>query len=350
MSEGVRAGRLPFATGIDKGQKRRNRHDPDRHGRLNPASPTVVLSTPDRCREGFAVAARGRRRRRPAGGYPCAVRGFSQVDVFTDEFLYGNPVAVVHDADGLTTEEMAAFARWTNLAETTFLLPPSSPDADYRLRIFTISRELPFAGHPTLGSARAWLARGGVPKTPGRLVQECGAGLVTVRVDETRLAFAAPPLVRSGPVTLSDLLAVAAALRVRPEDVVDAQWADNGPGWVAVLLPSAADVLAVKPDYANFGGFESVGVVGPHPAGGDVAFEVRAFVDEGSRFDEDPVTGSLNAAIAQWLIPAGIAPARYVAAQGTALGRRGRVHVSQADGEIWVGGDTVLGITGQLAL
>ncbi|MFD9701074.1 PhzF family phenazine biosynthesis protein [Lentzea sp. NPDC059081] len=278
------------------------------------------------------------------------MRGFSQVDVFTDEFLYGNPVAVVHDADGLSSEEMAAFARWTNLAETTFLLSPESPDADYRLRIFTISRELPFAGHPTLGSARAWLARGGVPRVPWRPVQECGAGLVTVRAEGARLAFAAPPLVRSGPVTLSELLALAAALRVRPEDIVDAQWADNGPGWVAVLLPSAAAVLAVEPDFSLFGPFESVGVVGPHLDGGDAAFEVRAFVDEGSRFDEDPVTGSLNAAIAQWLIPAGIAAPSYVAAQGTVLGRRGRVHLSQADGEIWVGGDTVLGITGQLAL
>ncbi|HEX7301271.1 PhzF family phenazine biosynthesis protein [Lentzea sp.] len=278
------------------------------------------------------------------------MRGFSQVDVFTDEFLYGNPVAVVHDADGLSDAEMAAFARWTNLAETTFLLSPDSPEADYRLRIFTISRELPFAGHPTLGSARAWLAAGGVPRVAGRVVQECGAGLVTVREEGARLAFAAPPLTRSGPVTLSDLLALATALRVRPEDVVDAQWADNGPGWVAVLLASASAVLAVKPDFARFGGFRGVGVVGPHEEGGDAAFEVRAFVDEGSRFDEDPVTGSLNAAIAQWLIPAGLAAPSYVAAQGTVLGRRGRVHLARDGGEIWVGGDTVLGVTGQVAL
>ncbi|MFD5830048.1 PhzF family phenazine biosynthesis protein [Lentzea sp. NPDC060358] len=278
------------------------------------------------------------------------MRGFSQVDVFTDEFLYGNPVAVVHDADGLSDAEMAAFARWTNLAETTYLLSPASPGADYRLRIFTISRELPFAGHPTLGSARAWLAAGGEPRVPGRVVQECGAGLVTVREDGSRLAFAAPPLVRSGPVTLSELLALATALRVRPEDVVDARWADNGPGWVAVLLASAEAVLAVKPDFARFGGFTSVGVAGPHREGGDAAFEVRAFVDEGGRFYEDPVTGSLNAAFAQWLIPAGLATPSYVAAQGTVLGRRGRVHLAQDDGEIWVGGDTVIGVRGQVAL
>ncbi|SDF75156.1 phenazine biosynthesis protein PhzF family [Lentzea fradiae] len=278
------------------------------------------------------------------------MRGFSQVDVFTDQFLYGNPVAVVHDAEGLTTEEMAAFARWTNLSETTFLLPPTTSGADYRLRIFTVGRELPFAGHPTLGSARAWLARGGVPHTPGQVVQECAAGLVTVRSEGNRLAFAAPPLLRSGPVTLSELLALASALRVRPEDVVDARWADNGPGWVAVLLASADEVLAVDPDFTRFGTFTSIGVVGPHPEGCDTAFEVRAFCDEGSRFEEDPVTGSLNAAIAQWLIPAGLAAERYVAAQGTVLGRRGRVHLARDGGEIWVGGDTVLGIGGQLAL
>ncbi|WP_436498159.1 PhzF family phenazine biosynthesis protein [Actinokineospora sp. HUAS TT18] len=276
------------------------------------------------------------------------MRAFSQVDVFTTEFPYGNPVAVVHDADNLTTKQMAAFARWTNLSETTFLLSPSHPAADYRLRIFTISRELPFAGHPTLGSARAWLAAGHIPQRTGEVVQECGAGLVTVRRDGARLWFAAPPLLRGGPVASADLRALAAALRIESEAVVAAQWADNGPGWVAVLLASADAVLAVEPDYARFGDFTAVGVVGPHPAGSDAAFEVRAFIDEGSRFEEDPVTGSLNAAIAQWLIPAGLAPAQYVAAQGTVLGRQGRVHLSQHGGQIWVGGDTVLGITGHL--
>ncbi|WP_434445519.1 PhzF family phenazine biosynthesis protein [Lentzea sp. E54] len=276
------------------------------------------------------------------------MRTFSQVDVFTDEFMKGNALAVVHDASGLTTAEMAAFANWTNLAETTFLFPPSNPAADYRVRIFTVSRELPFAGHPTLGSAHAWLSAGHTPRHPDRLVQECGAGLVEVRRDGSRLAFAAPPLVRSGPV--EDLGALAAALAITPEEIAGARWADNGPGWVAVLLHSAEAVLAVRPDYARFGEFTGVGVVGPHPDGGDAAFEVRAFVNEGGRFEEDPVTGSLNAAIAQWLIPAGIAAERYVAAQGTALGRRGRIHLDQADGRIWVGGNTVLGITGRVSL
>jgi PhzF family phenazine biosynthesis protein len=276
------------------------------------------------------------------------MRTFSQVDVFTDEFMKGNALAVVHDAESLTTEEMAAFANWTNLAETTFLLPPTDPAADYRVRIFTVSRELPFAGHPTLGSAHAWLAAGGTARQEDRLVQECGAGLVEVRRDGSRLAFAAPPLLRGGPVENRDGLA--AALAITPEEIADARWADNGPGWVAVLLRSAADVLAVRPDYQRFGEFTGIGVVGPHPEGGDAAFEVRAFINEGGRFEEDPVTGSLNASIAQWLIPAGIAPQRYVAAQGTALGRRGRIHLSQSDGEIWVGGNTVLGITGKVAL
>jgi PhzF family phenazine biosynthesis protein len=278
------------------------------------------------------------------------VREFSQVDVFTDEFLSGNPVAVVHGADGLTTEEMAAFARWTNLSETTFLLEPADPAADYRLRIFTIGRELPFAGHPTLGSARAWLAAGGEPRTAGRLVQECGAGLVPLRRDGDRLAFAAPPLRRSGPVAPETMAALAAALRIEPAAIEDAQWADNGPGWVAVRLASADAVLALDPDPLGFDEYGDVGVVGPHPPGGEVAFEVRAFVKDGGSLWEDPVTGSLNAAIAQWLIPAGVAPEAYVAAQGTKLRRRGRVHVERAGGEIWVGGDTVVGITGSVAL
>ncbi|MGW6936025.1 PhzF family phenazine biosynthesis protein [Lentzea sp. NPDC054927] len=276
------------------------------------------------------------------------MRTFSQVDVFTDELTKGNALAVVHDAEGLTTEEMAAFANWTNLAETTFLLPPGNPAADYRVRIFTISRELPFAGHPTLGSAHAWLAAGHTPRDPGLLVQECGAGLVEVRRDGSRLAFAAPPLVRSGPV---EHAALATALAITPEEIAGAQWADNGPGWVAVLLHSAEAVLAVEPDYARFGEFRGIGVVGPHRDGGEAAFEVRAFINEGNRFEEDPVTGSLNAAIAQWLIPAGIAQRQYVAAQGTRLGRRGRIHLSQSeDGRIWVGGNAVSGITGQVAL
>ena len=278
------------------------------------------------------------------------MRSFRQVDVFTDEFLSGNPVAVVHNADGLSTEQMAAFARWTNLSETTFLLPPTDPAADYRLRIFTVGRELPFAGHPTLGSARAWLAAGGEPRSADRLVQECGAGLVSLRRSGERLAFAAPSLLRGGPVESSTVDTLATALRITPDEIIDAQWADNGPGWVAVRLASAEAVLALQPDPAAFDEYSDVGVVGPYPPGGEVAFEVRAFVNDGGTLWEDPVTGSLNAAIAQWLIPAGVAPAAYVASQGTKLGRRGRVYVEQSEGEIWIGGDTIVGITGTVAL
>ena len=281
---------------------------------------------------------------------PCQIAPvlpFTQVDVFTDRLTLGNPVAVVHDADALTDEAMAAFARWTNLSETTFLLTPTDPGADYRLRIFTPTRELPFAGHPTLGSARAWLERGGRPRTPGRLVQQCAAGLVPIERAGRRLAFAAPPLRRGGPVDPGDVRDLVAALGADPADVVDARWADNGPGWVALLLRDADTVLALSPDTSRFGRFPEIGVLGAHPAGSEAAFEVRAFVGAGY---EDPVTGSLNAALGQWLIPAGLAAPSYVAAQGTALGRRGRVHVSRRDGEIWVGGDTVVGVGGQVAL
>jgi PhzF family phenazine biosynthesis protein len=276
------------------------------------------------------------------------VRTFSQVDVFTSEFLHGNPVAVVHEAEGLPEEEMAAFARWTNLSETTFLLPPTQDGADYRLRIFTPGGELPFAGHPTLGSARAWLEAGGVPAAEGRIVQECGVGLVTLRDDAGRLAFAAPPLRRSGPVDAHDLRAVTASLGLAPDDVVDAAWVDNGPGWVGLLLRDAETVLGLEPDFAAMGSFQ-VGVIGPRPDGDDASFEVRAFCPD-LAVPEDPVTGSLNAGLAQWLIGGGHAPSSYTAQQGTALGRRGLVRVSAEGGDVWVGGDTLVGVRGTVTL
>ena len=276
---------------------------------------------------------------------------FSQVDVFTDTLGLGNPVAVVHDADGLDEDAMAAFARWTNLSETTFLLTPTVPDADYRLRIFTPGGELPFAGHPTLGSARAWLEAGGQPRSGDRLVQECGVGLVAVRQDDGLLAFAAPERMRSGPVDPAEVEAVTSALGLHAHDVVTAHWCDNGPGWMGLLLRDAATVLAVDGDRAHLlgasGAHDKVGLVGLHPDC-DVALEVRAFFPGG--VGEDPVTGSLNAAIAQWLVAEGTLPDRYVAAQGTALGRRGRVHVERDGDTTWVGGRTVVGIRGTVAL
>jgi PhzF family phenazine biosynthesis protein len=270
-------------------------------------------------------------------------RPFCQVDVFTDEPYLGNPVAVVVDAKGLSTEEMQRFAQWTNLSETTFVLPPEAAGADYRVRIFTPSRELPFAGHPTLGTCHAWLSHGGIPHRAGTIVQQCEAGLIELRQDDGTLAFAAPPLIRSGPVDEQTLLHLVDVLNLHPSHVVDAQWVDNGPGWVAVLLASAEAVLAVHPDSSDL----DIGVVGPYPPGSAEAFEVRAFTPALGGFGEDPVTGSLNASLAGWLLDSGRVQAPYVASQGTAMGRRGRVHISRdPNGTIWVGGGTVTCLSG----
>lgn len=274
------------------------------------------------------------------------MRSFSQVDVFSAEPFLGNPVAVVHDAEGVSDDAMARFARWTNLSETTFLLAPTDPGADYRLRIWTPAGELPFAGHPTLGSAHAWLEAGGTPRTDGQVVQECGAGLVRLRRGQ-RLAFAAPPLLRSGPVSEEDRARIVRALRIAEDDVVDLAWVDNGPGWVAALLRDADAVLALKPDFAAFEDLE-IGVVGPHRDGGDADVEVRAFVPT-LGIGEDPVTGSLNAGVAQWLGGDRL-PASYVAAQGTVLGRRGRVHVDIDGDTVWVRGDALTSISGEVSV
>lgn len=272
---------------------------------------------------------------------------FSQVDVFAPGPLTGNPVAVVHDATELSDQEMAAFARWTNLSETTFLLPPRDPAADYRLRIFTPGGELPFAGHPTLGSAHAWLERGG--EVGETLVQECGLGLVTLRRDGDRLAFRAPDFLREGPAEERDRARAIASLALADEAVADAWWLDNGPGWLGLRLRSADDVLSIQPDAALMGDLK-IGVIGPHAPGGPADFEVRAFAGS-IGVAEDPVTGSLNAGFARWLVRSGVAPASYVARQGTALGRDGRVHIdTDADGEQWVGGQCRTLIAGSLSL
>ena len=274
------------------------------------------------------------------------MRQFSQVDVFSTEPLQGNPVAVVHDADGISDEEMQRFAHWTNLSETTFLLSPTDGRADYRLRIFTPTAELPFAGHPTIGSAHAWLEAGGVGRSDSELVQECGAGLLRIRRTE-RLAFAAPPLLREGPVSEQERRQILTALAIDEDDVVDLSWGDNGPGWVVALLRDAAAVLAVRPEWSSFGGLD-IGVVGPYPAGSECAVEVRAFCPSIGVL-EDPVTGSLNASIGQWLGGERL-PASYVASQGTALGRAGRVHVDKEADTVWVGGDAATTITGTVGL
>ena len=274
-------------------------------------------------------------------------RPFAQIDVFTTTPYHGNPVAVVLDADGLDTDAMQRFSHWTNLSETTFVLPPTTPDADYRVRIFTPTLELPFAGHPTLGTCHAWLRAGGAPRRDDAIVQECGAGLVPIRRTADGLAFSAPPLIRSGPVEDATLEEIAAALGIARGDIVDAAWADNGPGWVALLLESADAVLAVRPGFIDL----DVGLVGPHPEGSAEAFEVRAFFPKDGAIAEDPVTGSLNASLAQWLLGSGRASAPYVARQGTALGRSGRIHVTgDGGGEIWVGGGTVTCVEGAVEL
>jgi PhzF family phenazine biosynthesis protein len=262
-------------------------------------------------------------------------RRFSQVDVFGGEPCSGNPVAVVLDVEGLSTEGMQRFARWTNLSETTFVLPPTDAEADYRVRIFTPELEAPFAGHPTLGTCQAWLEAGGDPRDPHEVVQECGIGLVRIRRDEDRLAFGAPPLRRSGPASEEDAARVAAALGVAPGEMLAVEWVDNGFSWIAALLESAERVLELQPRRLDF----DLGVVGFHPPGSEAAIEVRAFFPINGLAAEDPVTGSLNAGIAQWLLGSGRLDAPYIATQGSAIGRGGRVHVEQdEDGTIWVGG------------
>ena len=266
-------------------------------------------------------------------------RPFAQVDVFSPVPYLGNPVAVVLDAADLDAEAMARVARWTNLSETTFVAAPTTPEADYRLRIFTPGGELPFAGHPTLGSAHAWLDHGGTPRTPGRVVQECGAGLVEVRVTDAALSFAAPPTVRSGDLEPEYLDLVVAALGVEPGQVLSHQWVDNGPGWAVVELADAARVLALEPDFSGFPE-AMVGVFGAYPAGSGFAYEIRAFAP-GSGVLEDPVCGSLNASVAQWLTRTGRVPAGFRVSQGQRLGRAGELTVTtDSDGPVWVGGAT----------
>ncbi|MGO8882473.1 MAG: PhzF family phenazine biosynthesis protein [Streptosporangiaceae bacterium] len=274
-------------------------------------------------------------------------RPFQQVDVFASEAYRGNPVAVVLDATGLADTQMQRFAHWTNLSETTFVLPPDEPGADYRVRIFTPARELPFAGHPTLGTCHAWLSAGGAPQRAEVIVQQCAAGLIPIRRAASALAFAAPPLLRAGPVEDSLLDHIAEITGISRTQILDAQWADNGPGWVAIWLASAAEVLALRPGPVDL----DLGVAGPYPPGSAEAIEVRAFMPKDGATDEDPVTGSLNASLAQWLLGAGRVTAPYVARQGTALGRAGRVHVSRdADGTIWVGGGTITCVSGEVEL
>jgi PhzF family phenazine biosynthesis protein len=286
-------------------------------------------------------------------------RSFKQVDVFTAKPYYGNPLGVVLSGAGLSKEEMQHFTNWTNLSECTFLLPPTHAEADYQVRIFCPGRELPFAGHPTLGTCHAWLEAGGKPKAQ-HIVQECGVGLVKIKRDTAsgRLAFAAPPLIKGGPMDEADVQMIARGLKIERSDIIAHAWCDNGPNWRGVMLRSAEQVLALKPDSAILAGLDigvvgprgKVGVVGAQTTDDETQFEVRAFFPGNNGLCEDPVTGSLNAAMAQWLIGAGLAPNRYVAAQGTAMARAGRVHVEQDGADIWIGGASVTCIDGKVVL
>ena len=274
-------------------------------------------------------------------------RSFQLVDVFHDGPFSGNSLAVVLNADGLSTGEMQRITRWLNLSETTFLLPPTTPEADYRVRIFTLEREMPFAGHPTLGSCHAWIALFGNPQNKPEIIQECGAGLVPIRRTGTRYAFAAPPLIRGGEVEESTVQKIAEFLHIDRSNIIDSQWADNGPGWVVVLLESAEEVLALNPrrDYPTR---IDVGVVGPYPKDNPIAFELRAFFsDHQGGIIEDPVTGSLNASVAEWLLSSGRATAPFIASQGTRLSRNGRIFIDQdQEGTVWVDGKTTTLFTG----
>jgi PhzF family phenazine biosynthesis protein len=274
-------------------------------------------------------------------------RAFRQVDVFTEVPYLGNPLAVVLDGSGLSGDEMQHFANWTNLSETTFFLPPTEPEADYRVRIFTPTQELPFAGHPTLGSCHVWLQTGGNPRRGDRIVQQCAAGLIELRRTEHGLAFAAPPLVRSGPVDEATMGRLAQVLGIERREIQDAEWVDNGPGWVGVLLESADAVLALRPSFSEL----FIGVAGRLPDGGPATWEVRAFFPKSGSTVEDPVTGSFNASLAQWLLRSGRATAPWVARQGTALGRAGLVYLDQDEtGTVWVGGGTVTCVSGEVVL
>ena len=266
-------------------------------------------------------------------------RRFAQVDVFSAAPYLGNPVAVILDAEGLQDSDMRRIARWTNLSETTFVLPPATPGADYRLRIFTPGAELPFAGHPTLGSAHAWLEQGGTPQTPGRLVQECGAGLVEVRRRAGLLSFAAPPTRRSGDIEPEYLAQIVAAFGIDPGQVLAHQWVDNGPGWAVVRLATAREVLDLNPDLSRIPA-AMVGAIGAYPDASEHAFELRTFAP-GVGVPEDPVCGSMNAAVAQWFLRTAAVQGGYRVSQGRRVHRAGDVTItSDPDGTVWVGGNT----------
>lgn len=277
------------------------------------------------------------------------LRKFKQVDVFTNEPYSGNPLAIVLDAVGLTTELMTRFANWTNLSETVFILPATDPNADYQVRIFTPSEELPFAGHPTLGACHAWIESGGKPKA-SPIIQQCAAGLISIKKNQDTYAFMAPERRRTGPLDPNIVEQIARGLNISLQDIQAHEWCENGPPWQTILLRSAELVRQVKPDPSIIRNVDYLGLVGPYQ-NGPSAFEVRAFFPGQSRLTEDPVTGSLNAAVAQWLISSNRAPAHYVASQGYNVGRNGHIYINMDENkQIWVGGRSITCLSGTVSL
>jgi PhzF family phenazine biosynthesis protein len=266
-------------------------------------------------------------------------RAFAQVDVFSAQPYRGNPVAVVLDGQGLDAEQMQRVARWTNLSETTFVLPPRTAEADYRVRIFTPGGELPFAGHPTLGTAHAWLESDGSPRDPARIVQECGAGLIEVRRDQGGLAFAAPPLVRTGDLDGDYVEQIATAFGIDADRVLSHQWVDNGPGWAVIRLATAQEVLDLEPDLSQIP-TAMIGAIGAYPEGSAHAFEMRTFAP-GVGVAEDPVCGSMNASVGQWLLGTGVVAGGYRVSQGTRIGRSGEITITpDTESNVWISGAT----------
>lgn len=272
------------------------------------------------------------------------MKAFAQVDVFGARSFKGNPVAVIIDAQGLSDVQMQDIARWTNLSETTFILPAETAEADYRLRIFTPTTELPFAGHPTLGSAHAWAEHTG--SKANTIVQECGAGLVQLRATTAGFSFAAPPTIRSGPLDDADLAAFVQALGISAGAVLDHQWVDNGPGFAAIQLATAAEVRALEPDFSGLPD-AALGVIGALEPNHAAAFEIRSFVPSVGVL-EDPVTGSLNAGVAQWFARTGKASGSYLVSQGSNIGYEGQVHIDIAEDDVWIGGATRTVISGTI--
>ncbi|GAA1409926.1 phenazine biosynthesis protein PhzF [Glutamicibacter uratoxydans] len=275
-------------------------------------------------------------------------RRFMQVDVFSGHPFKGNPLGVVLDGSGLSDEQMRDYSRWSNLSEVTFILPTQERAADYRFRIFSGDTEFPFAGHPTLGTAHAWLAAGGAPRVPGKIHAQCAAGIVPVKFGAAGYAFVSPPLQRTGEFDAQRREAVRAILGVDDSQILATQWVDNGPGWSAVLLDSAQTVLDLKPDASAHRQKWKIGVVGALPGGSDAAFEVRAFNFNHGALREDPVTGSLNAGIAQWLVDSGRAALPFSNRQGTAMGHLGRVDFTLDEGLLWTGGAAATLIDGHI--